>query len=205
MSEDSTTRLQSLIDRMNAGDAKARGELIAHACDRLRRLARKMLQDFPRVRSFEETDDIVQNLAIRLMRRLEAVEITTVVEFFRMVAREVRRELIDNSRHYRRAVLPGAAPAPGARKPLSGSGTPLDDSPSDSTNRPDRLASWSEFHERVSTLPDNEQAIFELVWYLEMSQEQAAAVLQISRSAVQRAWLSARLRLGKFLQDMEIT
>jgi hypothetical protein len=55
MAEASTTRLQSWIDRMRAGEKDARDELLNHACERLRRLTRKMLQDFARVRHWEDT------------------------------------------------------------------------------------------------------------------------------------------------------
>ncbi len=40
------------------------------ACERLTRLARKMLKDFGRVRRWEETDDVVQNALLRLYRTL---------------------------------------------------------------------------------------------------------------------------------------
>jgi hypothetical protein len=43
---------------MNAGNAAARKQLVGHACERLWRLTRKMLQDFLRVRRREDTDDM---------------------------------------------------------------------------------------------------------------------------------------------------
>ena len=62
----SETALQGLIDRANAGDAAAWGELLSHACERLRRLARKMLKGFPDLRRWEGTDDLLQNAMLRL-------------------------------------------------------------------------------------------------------------------------------------------
>src|SRR5262249_15237218 len=51
MAADSSSQLQGLLDRMRAGDAAARDELIGRAYVRLGRLAHKMLGGFPRLRS----------------------------------------------------------------------------------------------------------------------------------------------------------
>src|SRR5262249_60882959 len=61
-----------LLDLLRLGDEQARSRLIAHACDRLRRLTRKMLRGYPGVRRWEQTDDVVQNALIRLCRGLQA-------------------------------------------------------------------------------------------------------------------------------------
>ena len=42
-----TTQLQTLLDRAGEGDDGAHGELIAKAADRLLRLTRKMLRNYP--------------------------------------------------------------------------------------------------------------------------------------------------------------
>ena len=69
MRNDSRTQLQDWIARMNAGDQAAKNELLRYAYERLRGLARKMMrQDFPRLKNWEETDDVLQNEALRLNR-----------------------------------------------------------------------------------------------------------------------------------------
>src|SRR5262249_27111768 len=83
MSEDASTQLQAWIDRIKAGDQTAHAELLNHACERLRRLTRKMLQDFSGVRRWEETDDVCQNALLRLHRALQAVPLESVEQFFR--------------------------------------------------------------------------------------------------------------------------
>ena len=71
MLNDSPSQLQAWIARMNAGDNAAKNELLRYAYERLRGLARKMLrQDFPRLKNWEETDDVLQNAALRLDRAL---------------------------------------------------------------------------------------------------------------------------------------
>ena len=159
-----------------------------------------MLHDFARVRSFEESDDVVQNVALRLLRRLEAVQVASVAEFMRLAARETRRELIDLIRHYFGPCGPGGRQAPAAGAPSSSDYPPNVDPP-EMTHQPDRLAMWAEFHERVESLPDEERAVFDLIWYEGLSQTEAAAALGVPRATVQRTWLAARLRLQAFLRD----
>jgi DNA-directed RNA polymerase specialized sigma24 family protein len=68
-----STQIQRCIDRIRAGDASARDELLARATARLTRLTRKMLRDFPDVHRWEETDDVLQNAVVRLCRVLGEV------------------------------------------------------------------------------------------------------------------------------------
>ena len=93
MSADSTTQLQGLLDRMAAGDAAARQELIGRAYERLRRLAHRMLGEFPRVRAFEDSADVLHHSLPRLLRALDGVPPASVAEFFRRMSRALRWEL----------------------------------------------------------------------------------------------------------------
>jgi len=100
MSADSTTQLQGLLDRMAAGDPAAREELIGRAYERLRRLASRMLNDFPRVRAFEDSVDVLHGSLPRLMRALEGVPPASVAEFFSRMSRALRWELLNLLRRY---------------------------------------------------------------------------------------------------------
>ena len=102
MSDQTTTRLiQAHLDRLHAGDAGARDGLIGVACERLRRLTRRMLGDFPGVRRWEETDDVLSEAVLRLCRALEDVCPATAREFLGLAALQVRRELCDLARRFR--------------------------------------------------------------------------------------------------------
>ena len=57
------------------------------------------------------------------------------------------------------------------------------------------LLGWAEFHDGVSSLPDDEAEVFGLLWYHELTQEEAADVLGVSLSTLKRRWQSARIRL----------
>ena len=40
----------------------------------------------------------------------------------------------------------------------------------DAGDDPANLAAWTEFHDQVGQLPDDERAVFDLLWYQELSQ-----------------------------------
>jgi RNA polymerase sigma-70 factor (ECF subfamily) len=197
MAADSTTQLQGLIDQMVAGDVAARNELIGRAYRRLHGLAHKMLDGFTRLRPFEDTDDVLHDCLPRLTRALETVPPKSVAEFFRLASRQMRWELLDLVQRY---CPPGfdskCIPEPGSEDAEAKAfAAPA------STYNPVVLAQWSEFHNAVETLPEMPRKVFELLWYHEMTYDEAAAVLEIGKSTVRRQWLEAKLRLGQFLTD----
>jgi RNA polymerase sigma-70 factor (ECF subfamily) len=193
-----STQIQRCIDRLRSGDATARDELLAHAVDRLTRLTRKMLRDFPGVRRWEETDDVLQNAVLRLCRALEEVQPTTTADFFRLAAAQIRRELLDLARRYFGPQGPGAHQASVAGTGIEPSGGP---NPEDTTRDPDRLAAWTDFHRAVEALPGEEREVFDLLFYQGLSQAEAAAALDVSGRTIKRRWQAARLDLSRNLGD----
>lgn len=192
-----TVRLQNWLDRLKAGDSQGRDELLRHACERLRVLARRMLRrDFPRVREVQETDDVLQNALLRLHKALAdpSVRPPTVADFLRLATLQIRRELIDLARHH---FGPGQPPVVAADASASTVG--LVAAVADSTDSPESLLDWEAFHRRVEELPAEERAVVELLWYQELSQAEAAEVLSVSVPTIKRRWLSARLRLQETL------
>ena len=55
------------------------------------------------------------------------------------------------------------------------------------------MQEWGEFHELVEQLPERQREVFELLWYHELNQEEAAEVLGISSRQVKRIWRDAKL------------
>src|SRR3954454_4097329 len=95
-----STRIGQLLSRLRAGDGAARDPLLGIVCERLGRLAHKMLRDFPGVARWEGTEDVVQNATLRLCRALKDVTPESPRSFFNLAAVLIRRELIDLARHY---------------------------------------------------------------------------------------------------------
>jgi RNA polymerase sigma factor (sigma-70 family) len=197
MANDSTAQLQALVNRMNAGETGAREELIARAYDRLSRLTCKIFQDFRRVKRFEDSGDILHNAALRLLRRLQAVRVESVADFFYLAAHEIRLALMDVARHYYGPAGPGTH-----ERDVENSRTDGDDvlttARHPSSHEPSHLTFWTEFHDRAESLPVMERCIFDLLWYHGMTQEEAAQVLNVSLATVKRHWLTARAMLQQF-------
>lgn len=187
-----TADLQQCLNRLRTGDDAARTRMLEYANDRLTRLTRKMLRDNPRVKRWEQTEDVFQNAALRLYRALADVQPGNVRDFFRLAAVQIRRELIDLARHHYGSEGAGRKHESG---PLPQDATSPSDAAQDTTRRPDRLAVWTEFHEQVGQLPDPEQEVFHLLWYHDLKEAEAAALLGVSVRTLQRRWQSARLKL----------
>ncbi|MFL5327300.1 MAG: sigma-70 family RNA polymerase sigma factor [Gemmataceae bacterium] len=187
MPGDTTVHVQKCIDRLQAGDEAAQGELFQHAEERLRRLTHRMLGNFERVHTFEETADVQQNASLRLLRTLKAVPINSAKDFFRLAATQIRRELIDLSRHY---YGPGGA---GRRQVGGEPDMQLDGS--GMTWNGERIAVWTEFHTAVENLPESEREVVDLLWYQGLEQSNAASILGVSVPTIKRRWMRARQQL----------
>jgi RNA polymerase sigma-70 factor (ECF subfamily) len=192
---DTTVQLQRLLDRAAGGDEPAYEELIARASERLRKLVRKMLRNDPRLRRWEETDDVFQVAALRLYRSLKAVRPESLRGFFGLAATQIRRTLLDLARHH-------FGPEGHAARHHTDAGHLGDDERGrrldavpDRRGAPETGAAWTEFHLAVEALPEEERAVLDLVWYSGLSQRDAAVVLGISEPTIKRRWRAARLRL----------
>ena len=195
---DLSTEIQLRLDRLRSGDESVRDELLDITRMRLGRLARKMLQGYPGVRRWEQTDDILQNAALRLCRALKKIRPESVHGFVRLAALQIRRELIDLARHYDGPEGEGRHHASLAGPDDAGTVPGPPDSPSD-TDDPVRLATWSEFHETVKSLPDAEREVFDMLWYQGLTQREASALLGVTERVAKRRWRSARLKLHEML------
>lgn len=199
-----TRQLEDLIHGLKTGDEFARGELLNMVSDRLLRLTRRILRDFPGVARWEQTDDVFQNAAMRLYQALAEVDIQDPQHFFRLASLQIRRELIDLARHYQGPQGLGAR----HRTQLGGDaeqGPPAALDPAEMTFDPAKIAQWRDFHQRVEQLPDDEREVFDLLWYHELSQEEAATVLNVSVRTVRRRWRSARLQLHDVVVGSELS
>lgn len=96
----STMIVQRLLDLLGSGDPEASRQLLDASMERLRHLSRKILADIPGVSRWEDTDDLLQNGAVRLWKALENHHPPTPLDYYRLAAAVIRRELIDLSRHY---------------------------------------------------------------------------------------------------------
>lgn len=177
------TTLAATLGTPAADEAKA--ALIGLAANRMRALARRMLAGSPGVRRWTETDDVVQSALMRLYRALGAVAPNDPQHFVRLAALQVRRELIDLTRRL------GSSESFAAHHDTGGGATGgqrIDHAIGHADHEPGRLGEWTRFHETVDALAAPDRELFEMVWYLGLSQEEIGAVLGCSPRTVRRRW-----------------
>jgi RNA polymerase sigma factor (sigma-70 family) len=197
MDSDGSVELQDLIDRMGRGDPQARRLLLERSCERLRRLAGRMLHgSFPELARRHELDSIVHETWMRLLQALEKTEPPTVADFFRLAAHKFRQVLLDMAQGERRRAQ---------REVLGLSGVDSQSaipSPGSTTCDPARLALWTEFHDKVATLGEQERAVFEMHYYLDLPQAEIARVLDLHPRKVSYLWIAATEKLGEGLDPI---
>ena len=191
-----TTELQDLVGRIQAGDREAANDLIRRSAERLESLAHKMLKDFPVVRRWEQTGDVLQNALTRLLRTLRDVQPDSVAGYFRLAAQAVRRELLDLARHYSG---PQGLAAHHDSLPDGTAGSPFNGFPAADDIR--NLERWAAFHEAVERLSDEDRALIELGFYEGLGKDEIARVLGVDERTVRRWWNRATRCLADQLGD----
>lgn len=173
------------------GDTSARDELIGLACDRMRAIAHRMLRTFPGVQRWEQTDDIVQNAAMRLYRALAEVTPRTARDFSGLAALQIRRELLDLAKKHVAIWSYAANHETNVRRVDGELAWKIADAAA--PNEPhDEIERWAKLHELAGALPEDERDLFHLAWYLGINQEEAAKLLGVSLRTVKRRWESAK-------------
>jgi RNA polymerase sigma factor (sigma-70 family) len=183
-------------------DAGNQALLMQHfaVCEkRLRELAHLMLLGFPSVRRWEDTDDILQESLIRLNQSLADEPPDSEVQFLRLSAHQIRRVLINLARRYSRRDHFASN-----HETWAGSSVEQLEEVAQ-TNDSDELTvgQWSEFHEQVEALPAVSRELWDLIWYMGLSQREAANLLELSERSVQRRWREARVLLHRRLADLD--
>ena len=193
--------LDGCIARFNAGDDDAREELLQLAGDRLKQLARKIKRGFPGVGRWEQTEDICQIASFRLYEALLYSRLEDARHFYRLAAKKLRETLIDLARHYQGPQGMGNHHRTAAPADPEGRGLPAACDPGDRTRDPQRLAQWGELHAAIEGLPEELREMFDLLWYHELSQDEAAEVVGVGVRQVKRRWRDAKLKLAESLGE----
>jgi RNA polymerase sigma factor (sigma-70 family) len=185
MSEDAT--LAACLERLSAGDPAAREDLVGLAIDRMQAIAHRMLRTFPNVQRWEQTDDVVQNAAMRLYRALLQVTPNGPQGLMALAATQIRREMLDLARKHSGPESYSANHETNVRR-VSGIERVSINGASHHDESLDHLSRWTRFHEAAEALPLEEREIFGLVWYLGMKQEEVCRLRGCSIRTIKRRW-----------------
>jgi RNA polymerase sigma-70 factor (ECF subfamily) len=204
VSDESTAVLQGQLERAITGDTEARQRLLELARNRLINHARRLLHGgYARLEPFAQTDDVVQQLYVKILQNQDRFwvdsrgqPVRSLAQFFGHTSAWMRDVLCDLLRQAygrddnRPATVPlGDGPTdPGPRC-----------EPSSSTFDGEKLRRWTEFHEAAARLPDDLRAVFDLLWYQGLSQAEAAGLLGVAVRTVKLRWMKARLGVQRAL------
>ena len=205
MSDESTGLLmQGQLERAVTGDAEARRRLLELARDRLTHHARRLLHGrYARLEPLAQTGDVVQQLYLKILRNqdrfwvnADGEPVRTLAEFFGHASAWTRDVLCDLLRkaYGRGDNRPAVLPLDGGLSDTA----PLHE-PSTDTLEGEKLRRWTEFHEAAARLPDDLRAVFDVLWYQELSQAEAAELLGIAVPTVRLRWMKARLQVQQAL------
>jgi RNA polymerase sigma factor (sigma-70 family) len=198
VNEMSTVWLQHQLELAKQGDAEAMNPIIERCLRRMDGIAHRMLGDFPKVRRWEETNDVVQRSVLRLMRALQDVPVNSTRDFFGLAATQIRRELLDLARHYNGPEGLGANFNSGFHGKADDD-TPREMQPIDQFSGRNELAGWARLHETVETLEAEEREVFSLVFYHGWTQPQIAELFQVDERTIRRRWRAVCLTLQEKL------
>jgi RNA polymerase sigma-70 factor (ECF subfamily) len=204
VSDESTAVLRECLEKGISGDAEARQRLLEITRERLMRQARRQLHArYARLEPFEETDDVVQQLYVKILQNQDRFwvnargePVRSLAEFFGHASAWMRDVLCDLLRKScgRDLQRPAAVPLAGGS---TDSGAHPE--PATTTSEGERVQRWTEFHEAAARLPDDLRSVFDLLWYQELSQAEAAEILGIAVPTVKLRWAKARMQVQQAL------
>jgi RNA polymerase sigma-70 factor (ECF subfamily) len=201
---ESTAVLQGQLELALTGDAQARQRLMELTRDRLMRHARRFLHGrYARLEPLAQTDDVVQELYVKILQNqdrfwvnAQGAPVRTLAEFFGRTSAWMRDVLCDLLRkgYGRNDNRPAVLPLEGGPSDTVAQYEPCSD-----TLDGEKVRRWTEFHEAVARLPDELQSVFDLLWYQDLTQTEAAALLSIAAPTVKLRWMKARLQVQRAL------
>ena len=204
-------RIQKLLDRLRNGDERARDELLDAASVQLHVLSRMMIRGFPMLPQWHQSGDVSQNAALRLWHALSAVTPHTPREFFALASLQIRRVLLDMIRSIYGRTPSDVDEGNRQRRPLVHVGIPpriwtnddsnVDCGPEVTTDDPKQLAFWTEFHNQVGRLSDELREVVDLLFYQELTQQEAAEIIGVNVRTIKRRWRAARNQLHQVIRD----
>ena len=196
MTEQSTTiELQSALDRLAAGDAKAKEELITRGLDRLMQIARKLLRAYGgEARAEIWTAEVLGEAYPRLDKALDDVRPTSVHQFLGLARLQMQRALLDRVRK-----IDGRGTDRPHVKPLSpdtDTGRGLDVADTDDGGRQRILV--LDLLDALEKLPEKPA---EVVWYrLEgYTFPEIGELMSVHKDTAERYWDQACVKLGQRL------
>jgi RNA polymerase sigma-70 factor (ECF subfamily) len=157
---------------------QAARELLTRTSRPLGQLARSLVDRCPAAQRWLEPEDLLQESQIRLLEALRSGPFQSSRHFWNTAVQQLRFALIDLARQH---------------TDQHGDG--------DAAVDPGGLDEWDCFHEALAGLSEDHQALFDLLYYQGMTQEEAAQLLELPLRTLKLHWQQARGELGRRLRQ----
>lgn len=190
------SRLHEAVVRFNAGDPAAAEELLSHIRHRLMVITRGKLHGpagFTQVARWNETDDVVQEVSIRLANTLFKEPINSGDHFLRLAAMHIRWALSNmhnqtkTRSHYSRTL---------ETDPNHGSDAGPDGPLATAHAKTDSLFRWNKFLDRFKTLSKEQRQMLDDMFFNGCNLEEAADRLKIGITSFKKRWRALKLQLS---------
>jgi RNA polymerase sigma factor (sigma-70 family) len=180
--------IQTWLDSHRAGEDPSLNDLCSLCEERVRQLVRPQLRKFPLVVQESQTTEVVNQTLLRLLDALRKdVRPASILDLERFLAAKIRFVLLDMHKAIQRR-----------RRRVGSLGEQTVATPEDADDPVD-VDLMVAFHEYVEALPPDEQVLFDVFYYQGKSKAEAAALLGLPLSTVNKHWVKARLRMRERL------
>ncbi|MGE0757936.1 MAG: sigma-70 family RNA polymerase sigma factor [Pirellulaceae bacterium] len=206
MSKASDNRVTLLVRRAEDGDHEALGELVEIYRPRLIRMVQQRLDR--RLRGRVSPSDILQEVYLEIARRLPTNSLPGRPSFFQWLRLVTAQQLLQAHRRHL-----GTAKRDARREcHVNPAGAPAASTPSLADQLPDRLPSPSQAALRVE-LRENLQAILDMLdpidrniltlrHFEELTNQEVAETLRLSKATASKRYVQALRRLGRLLATL---
>lgn len=186
-----TDDVTELLMAWNDGDPDALTKLMPMVCDELRTLARSYLDREVPGHTLQPTA-LVNELYLRLQGR-QTVQWRNSAHFFGYAAQTMRRVLVDHARRKKRE-----------KRGQGISPVSLDNIDDIADSRSEVVVAIDDALKTLETLDPRQAEIVSLRFFVGLTIEETAAVLQIGTATVKREWQLARLWLYRELNGQKL-
>ncbi len=185
-----------ITGRLARGDVDAAKELTGRFYERLSRIASTIYhRSYPSLQGRHDLESVLGEAWVRLLKAIEKTHPRTVDDVYRLAVRHVRFAFVDVIKKQRRE------DARRANAPQFSDRSGVENfDPASSTLDPARLALWTEFQNKLASLPDDEREVFLLHGMGNYTQAEIAATRGLPPYKVSRLWLSGS---GKLADSIE--
>lgn len=202
--EGTDSLVRQALDRLARGDASAKNELFALVRRQFERMARKLLRwntSYDGLRRWEQTDDVVQQLSTRMLRALDTQSLTTPRDFFKLAATNLHWELKALREHHQAAKRSGRLLETNTEHDPKGGPPMVGRKLAEAAARPDWDETMARYLDAIEGVSADDREMLDLVILNGLTQEEAAATIEMPLSTFKRHYGDARLRLARRIRE----